>query len=62
MKTTKKCPKCENKMLLLADSFVRLCREPVFLFSKEMRPNIFVCKKCHFMEFYIKDEDFEELV
>lgn len=49
-------------MLLSTDSFVRLWREPIFLFSKEKRPNIFVCKKCHFMEFYMKDEDFEELV
>lgn len=62
MKSTKKCPKCEHKMLLSTDSFVRLWREPIFLFSKEKRPNIFVCKKCHFMEFYMKDEDFEELV
>ena len=56
----KKCPKCKSRMFLVDDGFIRIWKEPLFIFTKEKKSDVFVCEKCHFMEFYMKDKDFEE--
>ena len=47
-------------MFLVDDGFIRIWKEPLFIFTKEKKSDVFVCEKCHFMEFYMKDKDFEE--